>query len=585
MLVEEMADRPQSPPSQSTFLSNATRYLCAAAYIDPAFRDKVVDELLADNRAVAPSYGGLDVSPVLAHCLRSQRFSWMRDGAITVLMLLGVLLNPASLGVLLLALPFALLALSFVKERRVLRVVVIIWAAWNALTLIASLAVTTLLALLSTGAPLIGGLNSLAPRRNVADQIAVSLASLGTIFTIAAFLVGIAYWVGQYILLSKSFRPGEPHVIPFTDYGTDVRRQNYIKNAQWGNLTLYDGEDPFIGAGATNRAWSIVVELDRRRPEHGKTSGTRRNTAIDPVQLHTFVRERLAQMRDDVVNPEESIVRLAIKDHLTAPGTFRRPDWNTSFPREPWLNQSHPLIDEHGFPRFTLDDDAIQAVIRHPQGAMRYYQRVTIGAEGPPVTKPDGQAVMPGIDREIDISAFIYLAVEGRMLYTQFLVTALPPCKREYHIIDVLPAMTSPVQVALQALRAVRLQLAAEILFAPFRLVGLIWRELMKAITKPNPARFRVFPFGSRQSVRELGAEPEPTSFMQVLDIDKYSKLISQRLTEAVLDYLEDQEIDTAIYRQQASTVVNYGALITGGTITGPVAAGAAATATQSRSN
>ncbi|WP_204043735.1 hypothetical protein [Acrocarpospora phusangensis] len=520
---------------------------------------------------------------MLSHCLRARRLTIIRDSVITLLLFMALLLNPAgALSTLYLVLPLAILALPLVRRNRTLRIVVIIWAAWTALTLVAAAFVAMLVATVTSGLRSNPFPSSLSPAPSLEQSIAEDLATLGTIFVIGSFVTAIAYWVFQYVLLSSAFRPGDSHHAPSETHGVHRDRQHYVNTAQWGNLTLYDGEDPFIGAGPTNRTWSIVVELDRRRSAPGAISGARRNVTVDPVELHRFIRERLTQMRDDVVNPYESISRLLVSDHLTTRGTFQRADWRAMHPRQPWLDQSHPMIDSNGLPKYALDEEAIAAVIRHPQGALRYYQRVTVGAEGPAITKADGEPVIPGIDREIDISAFIYLAVEGRMMYTQFVVAVLPPCKREYHVIDVLPALSVP-QVAWRALRAIRLNLAGEVLFAPFRLVRLLATEFRNAASRPRPERFLAYPFGARQSVREMGAEAEPTTFMQVLDIDKYSKLISQRLTEAVLDFLEDREIDTAAYRQQAAMIVNYGALITGGQVTGPVAAGASAQAMQTQ--
>jgi hypothetical protein len=39
-------------------LNNATRYLCAAPYLDSGFADRVIGELVATRRAVAPSVKG-----------------------------------------------------------------------------------------------------------------------------------------------------------------------------------------------------------------------------------------------------------------------------------------------------------------------------------------------------------------------------------------------------------------------------------------------------------------------------------------------------------------------------------------------
>nr|BFE87980.1 hypothetical protein GCM10020093_105810 [Planobispora longispora] len=223
------------------------------------------------------------------------------------------------------------------------------------------------------------------------------------------------------------------------------------------------------------------------------------------------------------------------------------------------------------------------AAARHPQGGLRHYQRVTIGAEAPEVRSPAGHLLAPGEDQELVVSAFIHLAVEGRMLYTQFVVTVLPPVRDYFHIVDELPVLTKP-GVVWRALVHAPAELAADAMFAPGRLVRTVVRMARANRASRNPARYPVYPFGARLSVRELGAEFREDRFTQILDADKYSKLIERRLTEAVLDYLEAKDVDTSGYRAQAATLTNYGALITGGTFNGPVAAGSGAHATQNGS-
>src|SRR5260370_28277097 len=53
-------------------LSNATRYLCAAAYLDPNYSNKVIGELTASHRAVAPSLR-IDRVPFIRHSLTPRK--------------------------------------------------------------------------------------------------------------------------------------------------------------------------------------------------------------------------------------------------------------------------------------------------------------------------------------------------------------------------------------------------------------------------------------------------------------------------------------------------------------------------------
>jgi hypothetical protein len=67
------AGTPPEAPPVPPYASEATRLLCAGAYLDPGYRDRVIDELYLDEqRVVAPSLG-FDAARVLAHALRARR--------------------------------------------------------------------------------------------------------------------------------------------------------------------------------------------------------------------------------------------------------------------------------------------------------------------------------------------------------------------------------------------------------------------------------------------------------------------------------------------------------------------------------
>jgi hypothetical protein len=55
---------------------------------------------------------------------------------------------------------------------------------------------------------------------------------------------------------------------------------------------------------------------------------------------------------------------------------------------------------------------------------------------------------------------------------------------------------------------------------------------------------------------------------MQTQDIIKYGRVIERRVLAAVLDFLEDHNVDVTEYRQRSLTILNAGAVATsGGTV------------------
>jgi hypothetical protein len=76
-------------------MTNATRYLCAAAYLSPRYAGTVIKELVASHRAVAPSVG-IDVGPVIRHCLRARNMQLTRDLLVAALLIINLLVDPGT---------------------------------------------------------------------------------------------------------------------------------------------------------------------------------------------------------------------------------------------------------------------------------------------------------------------------------------------------------------------------------------------------------------------------------------------------------------------------------------------------------
>ncbi|MFI6924314.1 hypothetical protein ACIBIZ_30535 [Nonomuraea spiralis] len=560
-------------------MSNVTRYLSAAAYLDSGFRDRVLAELMFDPyRAVPPSYGGFDLVPVVHHCRRSRSMLVVRDALITVFFLIGFMVSPLStIAWVAMLVPLVLLTSAQVRRGSVaLRALIWFWAGNMALFL--------LLALLSSGlwamwANALSGPSFFGdgPSYGPAEILSLGVGALALAMFVPFITLGVAlvYRIATYMTLAGTLRPGAPEPVTRAANPKTAHRVDYVRSAQWGNVTMYANEDAFMGAGSIVRSWSIAVELDRVRGREGPPRRQDDPVDVDPVELHAFVRERLKDMRDRVLRPNEGIQRLDIGDHVVTRGVFTVADWHQGGVQVP-----HPLIGKNGLPRSHATQEEIEAIARHPQGGVRYYQRVTINNAGQEIRDRNGELVAPAEDQEALTSAFIYLAVEGRMLYTQFVVTVLPPALGPYHVVDRLPTMTGG-RIAWEAVRSLKLRLLRDVLAAPARLARAGMQAVRQNMLVPDPRKHIVYPYGARFSVRELGASDDLQTHIQVLDVSKYVRMIEQRLTEAVLDFLEDRGVETGAYRLQAASVTMNTLSVSGGaTVSGPVAFGQQASAT-----
>jgi len=73
--------------------TDTTRYLCAAAHFDKAFRDLVLEQLVEEEyKAITVSHG-VDLLTVVKHCLAARRREFIRDCLLASWFLIGILVD------------------------------------------------------------------------------------------------------------------------------------------------------------------------------------------------------------------------------------------------------------------------------------------------------------------------------------------------------------------------------------------------------------------------------------------------------------------------------------------------------------
>lgn len=548
-----------SRPAQQ--LSNATRHLCAAAYLAPWFANQVIGELIASHRAVAPSRG-IDLEPIIRHCLKARRMKLIRDIVLSVLLLVGLVTATAPL-VFFLAVTFlggflpathwerrsfgakALAGLAaFVAVLVVGGILTIVFVVIVALVIAAKLASSA------------GGGTSL-PQTGFFSAGLLGLWSLIYVVLLIGTLVSY-FWRRNRTLVAQ-LRPGATFPAFRRESPRVENRIAEVCRAQYGNLTLYDTEDPFIGTGFIpfelfarikeddRPVWSIAIELSRAGAPRGLLGFSARDRVdIDPVDLHRILRARLEKLNDPALPASQRVAHITVDDHIVGEGKLY---WDS------------PLIDrQRMIPYSQAHPEAIEALIRAPQGRLRYYQRVSISDEGLPVLTEDRRQVIGSVDREIVTSAFIYVAVEGHMFYLQFVPKALAPVDSRFREIDLLPVASSgrfAGKVLLDTLRdAFRDTITAPYkVYKALRLSFKEWRNFTKEARADT--EYAIADVGARIGVRELGSDGARRTYIQDLDIDKYTNIVERLVLETVLDYLVAKGADTATYRASAASIIN----------------------------
>jgi hypothetical protein len=549
-------------------MSNATRYMCAAAYLVPGFASRVTGELLGTNRAVAPSVG-VDLEPVLRHCLRARSMQLTRDAILTLLLLASLYVN-LSLTVLLLVVCYFVGFLPSVNWARKSFKAKAAGVAGSALilalagTAVAVLILVGILEVLKRVAS--SGLGPDATGAGVAEPSSgPSFPVIWVILVIAIVITQVIYTFKRSKILCSDLAAGSESRAKRLLGARVETRIGQVEGAQYGNLVLYSTENPFVGTGVRTSSWSIAIELRRAGSRNALlTSAAPGLPEVDPVELHEVLRERLLQLDDRSLPENQRLTSLSVDDHIVGPG-FNR--WDS------------PLIDQKQLvPYSQASPDAIAALIRTPQAGVRYYQRVSVCDEGQAVWS-GSERVIDGVDQGISTSALVYVAVEGHMFYLEFVSAVMPPLHSRLQDVDLLPKISGGsflTKVVLDALRSSFRDLFYAIVRTARGLTSLA-REGRRVSAAEDAARETIYgDVGVRFSVREAASVARYESYIQRLDAQKYTKIVERLVTDSVLDYLTIKGADTSEYVNSALTVVNSGLFVgAGAKVSGPVAFGA----------
>ncbi|MDL4820768.1 hypothetical protein [Actinomadura opuntiae] len=554
-----------SAPPRFRPMQDATRYLCCAAYRDELLSQQLLSEFLdEEHRAVVPSYG-FDLRPVLAHCLHARETRLIRDAVLTGVILIALILSWRVTVLVLVALTVLAIAVAMLPGRS---------GRFHAVVAIA---------LLVIGGPILVFIGvSVLEAASAADP-ALEGQEIGT-----AGQGGRAEWLlgGLSLLILllgipavhrlatartlRSLGPDGAATEPRVRSAANRERIEQVGAAQYGNVTLYSRQNPFIGSGRVDedrtRAWSLVIELDRARPARPGAPAL----PVDPVQLRKAIEQKLVSMRDEL--PHHESVGLSISDHVVAEGVCvqgRRP----FDPAHPGVGyDGHPLIDHGPWRPFSLASAAaIDVLVRNPQADVRCYQRITLETHGSSVTDAQGRHMVPAKQEGVQITGFLYLAVQGRMLYAQFICNALPPIRKDYKVVDVLPSFT-PAEIVLDAVRQAGFSAIGEAIAGPFHLAAAGWGAIFHRDRARRRRHFYSFDYGARMSVRERAAEPAFSTFLQKLDVNKHTRMFERRVLAALLDHLErDRNIDVSAYRAETASIISNSLIMNGGTVSGQV--------------
>ncbi|MFI8203121.1 hypothetical protein [Streptomyces sp. NPDC085937] len=509
---------PAGLPPVPPYASEASRLLCVGTYVNPEYRNCVIEELyLNEQRVVAPSLG-FDAARVLAHALRARRLEAQWAAAILGLWVVG---TPVSGGLLAwLLIPGLLLASASLSDGTVASV--LRWAGRAA----------TVWFLFILGSAAFGGGRDgevgyssydsgggdvLGP---VTDGITAGVRPWQAWFGIGVLvLIGlcVAARRDQFArVLSVELSPAR-----FPDATGDLAEQapgerfrrltHRIRTEQHAPLVMYREARPFNGAGTAYDTWVLAVEL---RPDEEKEQQPLSNRAI-----LDRIRPLLEQLRvpSEHAGPgvRDRLRRLEIDECVFLPVEGLRRRDEAPYGDAEFEQHRARAVEEGGEKR-------------------RHFLRIRVG----------------GWEEELVVTVFVRLHTQGRMLMLEVAPHVLTPIRLDFKDADRTWQGFQENRTGRIAGAAVRVpRSVGDALFTLGRGVPYAWRLL-------TGGHAQALPEGPALSVRELAAVRTGSTFQQ-MDVARYLRSVQDRISRGVRLALGEAGYETGEFVQKIVNISN----------------------------
>ncbi|MFF0158875.1 hypothetical protein ACFYRY_15265 [Streptomyces sp. NPDC005263] len=559
------ASAPSAPPHPPTppHASEASRLLCAGAYVDSGYRDRVIEQLhLNEQRIAAPSLG-FDAARVLAHALRARRQELLWAGLVLFLWVVGLPLTGGLLAGFI-APSLALALAGWVRGSaadppvyRRLSAFLLRW--WGRLGFAMFLVITLMAAFggkdedpYSSGYGS-SGYDSYTDSSSASDFVFPNPSQVSAL--IEPWRAWLAFGVFALITLclvaqrAQFARMMSAELSPtgFADAASDPAEQGEgqrfqrlkgrIRVEQHAPLIMYHEARPFCGTGEAYETWVLAVEL---RPDGVKKQ--------EPISNRTVL-EKIRPLLEQLRLPAE-FAGHTVRDRLR----WLEIDECVFLPAEGLGRREEAPYNERAF-----EEHRVRAV---EEGAekRRHFLRIRVG----------------GWEEELVVTVFVRIHTQGRMLMLEIAPHVLLPVREEFKNADrVAHAFRHNHVVGKAAWGIARLPgSAARSLVTLGKGVVYGWRLLTGGYAG-------ALPDGPAVSVRELGSARAGSTF-QDMDVSRYLKSVQDRVAHGVRAALEESGYRTGEFVQKIVNISGGGVNIEGGVEGSTFAVGSHAKASSS---
>jgi hypothetical protein len=307
-------------------------------------------------------------------------------------------------------------------------------------------------------------------------------------------------------------------------------KRAYLRENGNGNVTVYRGFVPFVGAGTPLNSWSFTVDLRKPKVANGDGGEPRE---FELAKLYGTMEEAFAGLHID---------NLHAHDKLYVSGRDVRDD-------QRFLK--HRLAR----PFSSVETGMIGALISDPSLRVRHYRCVR-------VVDWSGELVA---------SMFFRFSIVGHSLFVESSHRLLTPISERYRRLERIHCEVTVLQVLIRLTRAIGWGIVNPV-WAPIHAFYRALRPIVRPIANwvedwllsENPG----FDYGAESSLREIACEGyRYRRYGQRLDAEMHLKLLDQTLLNEVIEFLDEHNVDTSDLRERGNTILNSGVIVSGGVL------------------
>jgi len=217
------------------------------------------------------------------------------------------------------------------------------------------------------------------------------------------------------------------------------------------------------------------------------------------------------------------------------------------------------LPNKLSYPLNEISDSEIKAFINLNNKNARYYQLIQV----------------KDWEGELILSIFLRFSKNDKNLFVESTYYILPPLKEEYKALkNISPFLSFRDYIGsfVSSLFLTIFEMLGSLIFVFGKINEGIYKliygrnsqereEYLKAKNSPT------FNYGAKYSIRELVSSNSYQQYFQVLDKDKYLKIIEKRVLNTITDFLDKHNIDVSEFKERGNQILNNGIVITGGSL------------------